>query len=242
MVHAVLCSEAVKSIPVVFALVSVGCATGAFASSGEEAVAMLGFSLLEISCKASTAGSAASSSSSNSAARSVECDVSSDCHGDYVCRKNFCLHPLQPDVPSSHAVRAVSTQPIGCPTGMVCDGPEPKPAPAVLITHCVSDSECRSSQTCSNGQCATIPPAPSSSLRRQGSELYLRERSVELREELALGRGPVINALANMEGVPAQALGRALREHRAELAQLMGDGPGWSAKFLTRVDALCRPS
>lgn len=194
---------------------------------------MLGFSLLEISCKASTAGSAASStSSSNNYARHVECDVTSDCHGDYECRSNACVRRAKSD----------ASKPSACATGRVCDGPAPAPAPAVPIYRCQSDAECRLSQTCSSGQCVSTPPAPSSSLRRQGSELYLRERAVELREELALGQGPVINGLANVEGVSAKKLGRALREHRAELALLIGAGPEWSAKFLTRVDALCGPS
>jgi hypothetical protein len=220
----------VRTLSVVVALVSVGSATSAFAGGGEEAIAMLGFSLLEISCKASTAASASSSSSSQNYARNVECDASTDCHVDYECRSNACVRREASDLPSGHAVQNVSSK------------PAPTPAPAVPIYRCESESECSLSQTCSNGQCVSIPPAPSSSLRRRGSELYLRERAVELREELALGQGPVINGLANVEGVPAKKLGRALREHRAELARLMGEGPDWPARFLTRVDALCGPS
>ena len=70
--------------------------------------------------------------------------------------------------------------------------------------------------------------------------MRLRQSVVELREELALGRGPVIQGLAAAQGVPDRALGPVLRAHRAELVALMGDGsdPAWSARFLARVEAL----
>jgi hypothetical protein len=39
--------------------------------------------------------------------------------------------------------------------------------------------------------------------------------------------------------VPAAALGRVLRAHRAELIDLMGDGsdPAWTSRFLFTLDA-----
>ncbi len=114
---------------------------------------------------------------------------------------------------------------------------------------CESDHDCHSSSQCAQKRCVSRPaagtsPATPTSLRRQGAELYLRARRVQLREELALGRGPMINVLARVEQVPAQQLGRTLREHHAELSALIGDeaDPKWSTRFLARVDELCARS
>jgi len=74
---------------------------------------------------------------------------------------------------------------------------------------------------------------------RRGTELYLRERLVELREDLATGSGPVIATLANVQRVPVAALGRVLRAHRAELAPLLNaPGPDWAGEFLLKVEQL----
>jgi len=126
-------------------------------------------------------------------------------------------------------------------------------------TDCTLASDCHPAYECSAGRCITRPfvssppppeseppppPPPQTSMRRQGSELLVRDRVVELREELALGRGPVISYLARIEGVPPEKLGRALREHRAELLGLIGaaDGSAWAGQFLNRVEQLCRPA
>ena len=80
----------------------------------------------------------------------------------------------------------------------------------------------------------------SSELIRRGAELFLRERVVQLREELALGKGPVITALAAARGESAVKLGRTLRAHRAQLVEVISDASGsdWAGEFLRRVDLL----
>ncbi len=114
---------------------------------------------------------------------------------------------------------------------------------------CSVSSDCHPAYECTAmGRCVTrsleAAPASQTSMRRQGTELLVRNRVVELREELALGRGPVISHLARAEGVPAEKLGRVLREHRAELLTLIGaaDGSAWAGQFMNRVEQLSRPA
>lgn len=187
------------------------------------------FSMLDISCRvtgpASSATSSAPSHASGSASR-AECEEgAADCPSSYRCRAGSCVPQF---------VEAKAT-PVAVPEESRLD----------LGGKCGLDADCAEGLVCSYAICVTQPPSPpSSSLRRRASELYLRARVVELREELALGRGPVINGLAQAEGVPAKELGRALRQHRSELVTLIGDSsdPAWSAKFLTRLEALCARS
>lgn len=106
---------------------------------------------------------------------------------------------------------------------------------------CARDSDCTSGNMCepTRGECVRRDSAAVSQ-RRDAIALWLRDRVVEVREELALGRGPVIGTLANAAAVPAPTLGRALRANRAELLKLIGDGSDvtWSARFLHRVEEL----
>lgn len=129
---------------------------------------------------------------------------------------------------------------------------------AAAQAECSTDSDCHSAYACRGGQCVTVsaaptpveaplsppPPPPESTLRWRGSEVFLRARVVELREELVLGRGPVIATLAGVERVDPAALARTLRAHRAELLLLIGDGAdeAWASRFLHRLDALVQPA
>ena len=131
-----------------------------------------------------------------------------------------------------------------CAAGRVCQRfqcVEVPPAVAPpLPAACSSDAQCQPGQSCSNGNCLSLPPSPpSSSLQRRGRELYLRERVVQLKQDLALGEGPVISTLASLQGVPSSALGKVLRAHRAEVMELIGDGvdPTWPSRILIRIDA-----
>jgi hypothetical protein len=106
---------------------------------------------------------------------------------------------------------------------------------------CQRGGECPTPTECREGEhCPVRPPT----LLRQGAELVVRDRVVELRQELALGRGPVIATLATTQGLSAAELGRTLREHRVELAALIGDASDaqWPTRFLDRVERLCTPS
>ena len=140
------------------------------------------------------------------------CADDQQCAPGYVCREQRCAQSSQPQQPE-------------------------------LIQQCASDLQCLQGERCVNGQCLTPPPTPpSSSLQRRGSELYLRERSMQLRQDLALGEGPVIATLAALKGVSPGALGRAMRARRAELVAVVGDGsdPTWPARLLVEVES-CVP-
>lgn len=104
---------------------------------------------------------------------------------------------------------------------------------------CASSRDCADTYQCSAQQCVRRDD-PKSSQRQEATRLFLEARVVELREELALGRGPLIDGLAASAAVPAGALGQTLRAHRAQLVALIGDAsdPTWAARFLAQVDAL----
>ena len=104
---------------------------------------------------------------------------------------------------------------------------------------CASHRDCADTYQCSAHRCVRRDD-PKATQQRDATRLFLEARVVELREELALGRGPVIAGLAAAAEVPAAKLGLAMRAHRAELVALIGDGsdPGWAARFLQQVDAL----
>ncbi len=95
---------------------------------------------------------------------------------------------------------------------------------------CACDAECSSA-------CDEQQPE-----EQRSSELFLRDRSVQLREELALGKGPVTTWLAALGGVAPAKLGQALRSNRVELAKLIGDPSRteWPNQFLRRVEELER--
>jgi len=144
------------------------------------------------------------------------CADDQQCALGYACREQRCVETSQPQLP-----QPVRMQP------------------------CNSDTQCVQGQSCVSGQCLSPPPAPpSSSLQQKGSELYVRERAVQLRQDLALGEGPVISTLAALRGVSAVTLGKAMRARRAELVAVMGDGsdPTWPRRFLLEVESSCLPN
>jgi len=88
------------------------------------------------------------------------------------------------------------------------------------------------------------PPAASEErpmmLWRKSTELYLREHASQLKQDVALGDGPVVSALAAMQVLPPARLGKLLRANHTELLALIGD-PGdteWPERFLKRVVVL----
>lgn len=164
-----------------------------------------------------------------------QCREDLNCRAGMVCWYGQCVvpgpaaAPAPPQPTQPHPVQPVQpVQPVPLP---------PAPAGAACTTH----QHCGPGQACLGGQCTAAPPPPPAILRR-GTELYLRERVVQLRQDLAFGEGPTITALASLHGVSVAALGRSLRAHRAELAALVGDGAdvGWADRFLRRVEELER--
>ncbi len=164
------------------------------------------------------ASSEASTQASQQAGNTrTDCRSDSDCGPDSACHlyasgDQVCV-PRAEGVPVSHPVEPAT---------------------------CSDDRACAPGSSCSNGRCLSAPPVPPSvQLLRRGSELFLRDRAVQLREELALGRGPVISGLAAIRGLPPATLGRTIRTHGSELRGLIGAGDSWASTFLARIDALC---
>lgn len=189
------------------------------------------------------------------ASAGTQCISDDECYG--WCEHGRCVDtastqpaaPIVQEAPRAGPTAINCTGDESCAPGYQClDGactarppPEPMPLP---VTRCEADSQCAPGQRCVNAQCLSPPPMPpSSSLQRRGTELYLAGRVVQLREDLALGEGPVISTLAAIEGVPPATLGRQLRARRAALVKLVGDGSdvGWPGRFLTEVEALSTP-
>lgn len=180
----------------------------------------------------------------------AQCATDDDCSG--YCDLGTCVDPA--------AVARTPTAPVPvplpgcaddqqCAPGYACqdqrcvERTQPPLQQPVIIQQCSSGLQCAQGQSCVSGQCLSPPPSPpSSSLQRKGSELYVRERAVQLRQDLALGEGPVISTLASLQGVSPAKLGRAMRARRAELVAVMGDGsdPTWPARFLVEVES-CVP-
>lgn len=105
-----------------------------------------------------------------------------------------------------------------------------------LDRSCHDDGDCADTTRCERQQCVRRG-AVAATQRDDAARLFLRSRAVALREELALGRGPVLAAVAG------EAAGPALKAHRAELVALIGDGsdPAWPDRFLARAAALVSP-
>lgn len=205
------------------------------------------------SSETSTAASRADRAqrASKSGGMGAQCVTDDDCSG--YCDSGTCVDPA--------AVAQTPTAPVTrplpgcaddqqCALGYACqdqrcvERTQPQLQQPVIIQQCSSGLQCAQGQSCVGGQCLSPPPSPpASSLQRRGSELYVRERAVQLRQDLALGEGPVISTLASMQGVSAATLGRAMRARRAELAAVMGDGsdPTWPRRFLLEVEASCVP-
>ena len=204
-----------------------------------------------ISCETTFRGSSETSNSStraeqagrrqansNGTSQGMPCRSDDECYG--YCDVGRCVdHPPVASPPPAQNTPIIvhPANPIDPSYDPSWQLAPPQPAPS---SGCVSPDQCPQGQPCVNGQC--LPP-PSSSLWKRGSQLYLRERTVQLRQDLALGEGPVIAALATMQGVSAAKLGSAMRARRDELMQIVGDGtdPRWTSRFLARLEALCPP-
>lgn len=162
--------------------------------------------------------------------QSGQCLTDEDCYG--YCEAGRCVdQPGRVTAPPAQNVPIIVH-----PANPIDPNYQPEPPPA---SGCVSPDQCPQGQPCVNGRC--LPP-PSSSLWKRGSELYLRERAVQLRQDLALGEGPVLATLATLQGVSAAELGRAMRGRRAALMQVIGDAtdPRWPSRFLEELEAVCR--
>lgn len=172
-----------------------------------------------LSTEGSKASSQGSSQQSANAVPPAECEAHSDCHAAWACRAGRCVAP--------------EPAPVGAPPPAVS-----VPAvPSGVDGRCGQDSDCASGLVCRASYCA-IPEQVR--LKDEATHVFLAARAVELREELLLGKGPVIATLANVTAVPAPKLGQTLRAHRTELIALIGDGsdPHWSARFMKRVNVL----
>lgn len=165
----------------------------------------------------------------------TQCISDDECYG--YCELGRCV-----DYPAKASAPPVRNTPIIVhPANPIDPSFEPDPPAPAPILKCVSTDQCPQGQSCAHGHCLSPPPMPpSSSLLRRGSELYLRERTVQLRQDLALGEGPVISTLATMQGVCAAKLGRAMRARRGALMKVLGDGtdPRWTSRFLDELEAL----
>lgn len=159
------------------------------------------------------------------------CSSNAQCAQGFVCWNSQCVQSQQQAPGCSSNAQ--------CAPGFVCwnsqcvqsqqPGPPPTPSPT-----CTANEQCGPGLVCLNGACVNPPTL------RRGTELFLRQRLVALREELTFGEGPVITALASFHHVSPVELGRTLRSHRAELTGLMGDGTddAWADRFLRRVEEL----
>ena len=178
-----------------------------------------------------------------------QCRADSDCALSQYCAQGRCVQPVasapQPQ-PRPIPGCADDSQ---CAMGYTCfearcvERAQPQPPP-VQEPQCSSDVQCLQGQSCVNGRCLTPPPfPPSSSLERRGTEVSLRERAVQLRQDLALGDGPVLASLALQHKVTVRKLGLLIRANRDEFRALVGDltDDTWPARFLERVDQLLAP-
>ena len=92
---------------------------------------------------------------------------------------------------------------------------------------------------------APVGPPPPANVG-QAAQAYLRARTHQLREDLALGAGPSIEDLAAMARIRRENLrvfGRVLREHRQELLTLANTStltPERALGWLERVGQLAR--
>src|SRR4051812_1867742 len=99
---------------------------------------------------------------------------------------------------------------------------------SVLANSCEQDRDCAPTSRCEWPTDGSRNNKPGQCVRHwaqaaqpTASQLFLRGRAIELREELALGAGPVTTWLATAEGISPATLGRAMRAHRRELIPLI---------------------
>jgi hypothetical protein len=109
---------------------------------------------------------------------------------------------------------------------------------------CSSDDVCDDAESCVNGTCEKPAEEPPMMLERKGPELYLRGHAAQLRQDVALGDGPVIAVLSATQHVPRTTLGRVMRANHRELLKLIGDDSDekWPGAFLRRLNELSRPA
>jgi hypothetical protein len=214
---------------------------------------------LEVTCRGTSETSSAASSASDRDARrqerldqysqSSDCRTDSDCQVNQYCEQGRCVQPMaSAPVPQTQPLPGCSDD-SQCAIGYACLNTQcvqrtAPQLPAVNVVRCETYLQCGPGQSCVGGQCMSPPPSPpSSSIQRRGTEVYLRERSAQLRQDLALGEGPVISNLALQHQVTPRKLGLIMRAHRAELSGLVGDGAdtAWPGRFLEKVDQLLAP-
>lgn len=210
-------------------------------------------------------GSTASSRSGGPAGPAANASAVSQCRRDNDCQADSTCYRFSNGVGRCVQPAGARPSPPPRPPNAPAEGEPPPALSPIPEQKCTTDEACGVGRSCVDGGCLLVPPvpppvrpeeaprkpltppAPASSLLRRGFELYLRDRGVELREELALGQGPVISSLAAMRRVDARVFGRVMRSHRAELVELIGEGsgPDWAGNFLRRVEAFeeeCRRS
>jgi hypothetical protein len=101
-------------------------------------------------------------------------------------------------------------------------------------------------QVMERGMRTVPPPSPSPQEVARAAQTYLRSRTHQLREDLALGAGPTVEDLAALARIRREHLGifgRLLRAHRHELLALADERtltPERAAAWLRRVGELAR--
>lgn len=174
---------------------------------------------------------------SEGAVEGSQCQDDGDCQG--WCREQRCVDTMSPappriipDVPAQACSEAA-----GCAPGLQCVQGQcmtpPPTVPAAPLQPCQHSAHCTDGEQCLEGLC--VPP---SSLRERGLELQLRARATELREELALGEGPLLTALAAHYEVDARRFGRVARAHRDELVAVMNADRAWPRRWVQQLPRL----
>ncbi len=104
---------------------------------------------------------------------------------------------------------------------------------------CADDLACAEGFECWGRQCRATTRELSD--RRALMTMHLKSRANELREELAVGQGPVVRSLARFSDQTERTVGRTLRDNRGEMLAVLGDGsdPTWPERFLVQLEQLC---
>lgn len=213
---------------------------------------------LEVTCRGTseTTGAATSASDRNEERRqerlnqysqSSDCRNDSDCQLSEYCEQGRCVQQVaSAPVEASRPLPGCSDD-SQCAMGYACfetrcverTGPQ---LPPVQMQQCSGDVQCYQGQSCVNGRCMSPPPSPPSTelMKRRGTEIYLRERGPQLRQDLALGEGPVLTTIALERQLSTRKLASLIKAHRAEFTGLVGDGSDttWPRRFLEKIDQL----
>lgn len=214
---------------------------------------------LEITCRGTSETTSAASRADrdeerrqerlNQYSQSSDCRTDLDCQQAEYCERGRCVQPVAAaPVPEARPLPSCSDD-SQCAIGYACieaacvERTSPQ-LPPVQVQECSSEVQCAPGQSCVSGRCMSPPPSPpSTSLQRRGLEVYLRERGAQLRQDLALGEGPVLSHLALEQQVTPRKLGLIMRANRVGLGGLVGDGgdTAWPARFLEKLDQLLAP-